>query len=177
MEYISRHMYRHVYCPSINLAYYIIRFAMSCTSRCQHLWLSNFYTYKNLIPAILNLLLFDASKHNFDTVTGQDITNSKSLFIVSYKFCFVINFVSHMGSVQGASFAPIIPYFVGRNNSVGITTRYGLGDPGIESRWDARFSAPVRTGPGTHPASYTMGTGSFPGVKRPGRGVDHPPTT
>jgi hypothetical protein len=26
-----------------------------------------------------------------------------------------------------------------------------------------------------HPASYTMGTGSFPGVKRPRRGVDHPP--
>jgi hypothetical protein len=24
----------------------------------------------------------------------------------------------------------------------------------------ARFSAPVRTGPGVHPASYTMGTGS-----------------
>jgi len=29
--------------------------------------------------------------------------------------------------------------------------------------------------PWGHPASYTMGTGSFPGVKRPGRGVDHPP--
>jgi hypothetical protein len=28
----------------------------------------------------------------------------------------------------------------------------------------ARFSA-VQTGPGTHPASCTMGTGSFPGVK------------
>jgi hypothetical protein len=46
--------------------------------------------------------------------------------------------------------------------------------------WDripvgARYSAPVQTGPGAHPASYTMGTGSFPGVKRPGRGVDHPP--
>jgi len=26
-----------------------------------------------------------------------------------------------------------------------------------------------------HPASYTMGTGSFPGVKWPGRGIDHPP--
>ena len=38
-----------------------------------------------------------------------------------------------------------------------------------------KFSAPVQTGPGTHPASYTMGTGSFPGVKRPGRGVDRPP--
>jgi hypothetical protein len=37
------------------------------------------------------------------------------------------------------------------------------------------FSLTVQTGPGAHPASYTMGTGSFPGVKRPGRGVDHPP--
>ena len=39
----------------------------------------------------------------------------------------------------------------------------------------ARFSAPVQTSPGAHPASYTMGTGSFPWVKRPGRGVNHPP--
>ena len=39
----------------------------------------------------------------------------------------------------------------------------------------ARFSSPVQTGPGAHPASYTKGTGFFPGVKRPGRGVDHPP--
>ena len=38
-----------------------------------------------------------------------------------------------------------------------------------------RFSASVQTGPGAHTASYTMGTGSFPGVERPGRGVDHPP--
>jgi hypothetical protein len=27
----------------------------------------------------------------------------------------------------------------------------------------ARFSAPVQTGPGAHPASYTMGSGSFRG--------------
>jgi hypothetical protein len=25
----------------------------------------------------------------------------------------------------------------------------------------ARFSAPIQTGPGAHPASFTMGTGSF----------------
>jgi len=32
-----------------------------------------------------------------------------------------------------------------------------------------RFSAPVQTGPGAHPASYTMGTGSLSlGVKRLG---------
>jgi hypothetical protein len=40
---------------------------------------------------------------------------------------------------------------------------------------EAKFSALVQTGPEAHPASYTMDTGSFPGVKRPGRGVDHPP--
>jgi len=39
----------------------------------------------------------------------------------------------------------------------------------------ARFSAPVQTGPGTHPDSYTMGTGSFQEVKRAGRGADNPP--
>ena len=39
----------------------------------------------------------------------------------------------------------------------------------------ARFSAPVQAGLGAYLASCTMDTGSFPGVKRPGRGVDHPP--
>ena len=36
----------------------------------------------------------------------------------------------------------------------------------------ARFSTPIPTGPG---ASYTTGTGFFPGVKRSGRNVDHLP--
>ena len=39
----------------------------------------------------------------------------------------------------------------------------------------ARFSGSVQTGAGVHPTSYTTGTGSFPGLKRPGRGVDSPP--
>jgi hypothetical protein len=47
---------------------------------------------------------------------------------------------------------------------------YGLYGPGIESRWGAIFSAPFQTGPGAHPASCTMGTGSFRGVES-GRGV------
>ena len=40
---------------------------------------------------------------------------------------------------------------------------------------EAKFFAPVQTGPGARPPFYTMGTGSFPGVKRPERGVDQPP--
>jgi hypothetical protein len=57
----------------------------------------------------------------------------------------------------------------------GIATGCGLDSPGFESRWRERFFAQVLTGPGAHPASCTMGTGSFPGVKRTGRGAEHPP--
>jgi len=62
---------------------------------------------------------------------------------------------------------------VGRG--AGIATRYELDGPGIEFPVMARFSAPVQTGPEAHPVSYTMDTGSFLGVKLPGRGVHHPP--
>ena len=37
------------------------------------------------------------------------------------------------------------------------------------------YSAPVQTGPGAHPTSYTMGTGSLAGVMKPGLTVTHPP--
>ena len=58
---------------------------------------------------------------------------------------------------------------MGQNCVVGIVIRYGLDGPGIESRCGARFSAPVQTGPGSHPASNTMGTGSISqGINRPG---------
>jgi len=57
----------------------------------------------------------------------------------------------------------------GLGSSVGIATGYGLDGPGIESLWGRDFP-PVQTGPGAHPTSCTMGTGSFPGVNS-GRGV------
>jgi hypothetical protein len=61
------------------------------------------------------------------------------------------------------------------DSSVGVMTRYGLDSLGIESWWVGRFSAPVQTGPWANPASYTMGTGPYPGVKQPGHGIAHPP--
>jgi hypothetical protein len=63
-----------------------------------------------------------------------------------------------------------LPLKSGPGSVVGIATGYGLDGPGIESRRRARLSAPVQTGPGANPASCTMGTGSFPGVKS-GQGV------
>jgi hypothetical protein len=54
---------------------------------------------------------------------------------------------------------------MGRDSVVGIVPRYGLEGPGIESRWGARFSAPVQTGPEDHPVSCIMGNESFQGVK------------
>jgi hypothetical protein len=59
---------------------------------------------------------------------------------------------------------------MGRDSSVGIATHYGLDVPRIESQWGARLSAPVQTGPGAHPTSYTFGTDSL-SRGQSGRGV------
>jgi hypothetical protein len=56
-----------------------------------------------------------------------------------------------------------------RDSSVGIARRYGLDGPGIKFWWGPRFF--IQTG---SEASCTTGTGSLPGVKRPGRVADHP---
>jgi hypothetical protein len=70
----------------------------------------------------------------------------------------------------------LLPHYkTGRDSSVGIATRYGLDCPGIESQWGRDFPHPSRPALGPPPTSCSMGTGSFPGVKRPGRGADHPP--
>ena len=64
----------------------------------------------------------------------------------------------------------------------GLLSRYSdsvrAGRSGDQISVGARFFAPVQTGPGAHPASYTMATGScFPVVTGRGRGVDHPPSS
>jgi hypothetical protein len=50
---------------------------------------------------------------------------------------------------------------VASDSSVGIATGYGLDGPGIESRWGREFPPPSRPVLGAHPASFTMGIGSF----------------
>jgi hypothetical protein len=60
-------------------------------------------------------------------------------------------------------------------SEVRTSARYRLDGPRIRIPVQARISVPVQTCPEDHLATYTKGIGSFPGVKRSGRGVDHPP--
>ena len=76
-----------------------------------------------------------------------------------------------------------------RLSSTHSLPQHQMDGPGLRSRYSdslrdgrsrdqilvgARFSTSIQTSPGAHPASYTMGTGTLPGVKQPGHGVDHP---
>ena len=58
-----------------------------------------------------------------------------------------------------------IAFSIFQSRSSPYWLRAGRSGDGIPA--GARFSAPVQTGRGAHPAPCTMGTGSFPGVKRP----------
>jgi hypothetical protein len=61
-----------------------------------------------------------------------------------------------------------------RDSSVGIATRYETEGPGMKSRWGRDI--PHSSGTSLGPASLLYnGYRVFPGCKRPGRGVDHPP--
>jgi hypothetical protein len=63
----------------------------------------------------------------------------------------------------------------GPGSSVGIATRYGLDGLGIESLWGRDFPQTSRPalGPTQPPIEWVLGL--FRWLKRPGRGVDHPP--
>jgi hypothetical protein len=63
---------------------------------------------------------------------------------------------------------------MGRDSAVGIEIQYGLDGPGIESQWGGGFPHPSRPALG-HTQPPKIGYRVFPGVKRPGRDVDHSP--
>jgi hypothetical protein len=73
-------------------------------------------------------------------------------------------------ALRNISFEGLTAFVCGPGTSVSIETGYGLDCPGIESRWGRRFSVHFLTDPGAQPASCTVGTEFFPGIKN-GRGV------
>ena len=57
-----------------------------------------------------------------------------------------------------------------------MASRYELDDPRIEFRWGIDFPHPSIPTMGPISLLYNGYRVSFPCVKRPGRGVDHPPS-
>jgi hypothetical protein len=79
-------------------------------------------------------------------------------------------------SVTWTSWTSEIPvcHDAGRDSSVSTATRYGLDGPRIEFTWGWDFSHPSRLALGPTQPPIQWYQVSFPGVKRPGRSVDHP---
>jgi hypothetical protein len=114
-------------------------------------------------------------RHNADHIFSKMNAVNASHSLSLRSTCNIILSCTPVSSKRALSFGVPCQIFVyisvigGRDSSVGIATGYGLDGLGIESRWGRDFSHT------STPASCTMGTGSFPGVKRPERGADHPP--
>ena len=77
--------------------------------------------------------------------------------------------MSRQADTRPASFQTVC-----RDSAVGIETRYELDGPGIESRWRQIFRNRPDRPWGPPSLLYSGYRVSFPGVKRPGRGVNHP---
>ena len=82
----------------------------------------------------------------------------------------MIGFIISVVKIFKSNFCSPTTVKNGPGGSVGIATELWAGRSGDRIPVGARFPAHVQTGPGAHPASCKMGTGSFPGVKS-GRGV------
>jgi hypothetical protein len=63
----------------------------------------------------------------------------------------------------------------GGRDIVGIATCYRLESPELEPWWGRNFLHPSRLAPRPSQSPVQWVLGLFPGVRRPLRGVDHPP--
>jgi hypothetical protein len=81
--------------------------------------------------------------------------------------------VTKKKSITDYKFIGAGAHWEGRDSSVGIATRYGLDGPGIGEIFRSRPDRPW----GPPSLLYNGYRVTFPGVKRPGRGVDHPPSS
>jgi len=94
----------------------------------------------------------------------------------SCTFCHVRNFACYLTPRQVRTILRSYKINRGSDSSVGIATGYELDGPVIESRWGARLSAPVQTGPEAPPSLLYNGYRVFPGGKeRPGHDADPSP--
>jgi len=125
---------------------------------------------------VADLIICDAMLHMVDTSSEPsqqrwpyaERTKYGQPFTSGYTTDFAVNTHTHTHTHI---------YIYDTNTNTHVMSRYSdsirVGRSGDRIPVGPIFPATVQTGPGAHPASYTMGTGSLPGVKWPGRGVDH----
>ena len=137
----------------------------SCKKRFWYTFLSDSFTFplSNIFSPMLHTQSFNNQRHYKIQLLRSSLNkpHAKSLLIsITIASCYFI-------------------FSSTRKQGPGWLSRYSdslrAGRSGDRILVGARFSAPFETGPGAHPASCTMGTGPFPGVKRLGRDADHPP--
>jgi len=107
---------------------------------------------------------------SFHRKPGQSGSLSANLFILMSRLMLCYNRSYNSSLFTTISYQNAIQIFVPYRacnhpgSSVGTATELRAGQSGIESRWGRDFP-PFQTGPGAHPASCKMGTGSFLEVK------------
>jgi hypothetical protein len=121
---------------------------------------------------------FFSYRHQSNTTNYSPLLRPQIDILTSYMvwlFSSILNFPTRLPYEAVTLNLYILQIICGPGSLVGIAIDYWMDGPGIEFRWGLDFSHTSRPAPGPHPASCTMGTGSFLGVKRPERGDDHPP--
>ena len=109
---------------------------------------------------------------NYSTSKRLKASPQKSQILCCDTFILGVRYVDRRTCGKNLPLHPTFANFIrfsitscGPGSVVGIATAYGLECPGVECRWGRYFFAPVQTGPEAHPASCTVGTWSFPGVR------------
>jgi hypothetical protein len=102
--------------------------------------------------------------HSVTSIQEVCPVNDSNHWTVLLKFCRIFKHENGTSSV-------------GRVRSVGIASGYGLDGPEIESPWWWNFPHPSTPALGPTQPSEQRIRGLSRGVKRPGRGVNHPPTS
>jgi hypothetical protein len=141
-----------------------------------------------IFPLLLcwNWNVWNGRKFIFCCVPTMDLVCQWTLYMETYRYCIaLILYILHCMIyskpyfhlefwIHGLCWSRIYVRISGkRRYSDSLRAKRSA----VEFRWEERFPAPVQTGPGAHPASYTMVTGSFTVVKPTGCGVEHPPQT
>ena len=109
-----------------------------------------------------NMFLLEKSALKFDEVMRRGEANTCVIFKSRYQ----LGEFNHLHNEPSKDHTQCFEYG---------NTLPSLFDYIVRGRGGARFSPSVQTGPGAHTASCSIGTGSLPGVKQPGRGFDHTP--